>query len=230
MTASDSKLFQNQSTNPWLDLQLTPPYVLDADRAPIEKHNASSKEDNVYDLSLHPEPFVGSLSAPVYLLALNPGRTESDFSWHAKPNCLKILRQAALQSEETVSLYYLSKEFEGSPGFAWWSQKTKMITNEFGVQKTAESLCGIQLYPYHSRKFSKIPAMTSTTDYTAIVIRAAMKESKLIVVLRSWRHWISLVPELSSYYKVATIKNPLNPCLTPGNLGEDFSVLCNEIC
>lgn len=210
--------------NPWLQLPLAPPYILEADRELISKHNATTKEEFLYDLSLHPEPFVGSLGAPIYLLALNPGLSNLDTYIHCRKDCLKILRQAAIQSSGIKHLYYLCNEFEGSPGAAWWRQKTKHLIRQYGVNLTSESLCCIQYYPYHSRKFSKIAGISSTTEYTAYVIKAAIELRKYIIVLRSWRHWASIVPELAHYDRLAVIKNPLNPCLTPNNLGDDYSI------
>lgn len=222
--AQSNRPIGQMTLNPWLQLPLTPPYVLEADSELISKHNATAREEYSYDLSLHPEPFVGSLGAPIYLLALNPGLNDADAYIHRRQDCLNVLRQAAIQSSEINHLYYLTDDFEGSPGAAWWRQKTKQLIREYGIGKTAELLCCIQYYPYHSRKFSKTAGMSSTTEYTAHIIKTGMKFRKYIIVLRSWRYWVALVPELADYDRLAMIKNPLNPCLTPKNLGGDYCI------
>lgn len=211
--------------NPWVNLPPISPFALEADRDLILKHNHTSKPDYSYNLNLHPEPFVGSLSAPIYLLALNPGLHSEDSSFHSRAECLEVMRRAAMQSPEIDSLYYFDQIFEGSPGAEWWSNKTRHLASIYGVKSIAKSLCCVQLYPYHSIKFSKVPGTTSTVLYTASVVQSAIHSGKAIIVMRSWKRWVSLVPQLSCYKRVARLRNPRNPCLSIANIGNNFTMI-----
>lgn len=211
--------------NPWGELPPISPFALEADHDLILKHNHTSKPDFSYNLNLHPEPFVGSLSAPIYLLALNPGLHSEDLSFHSRAECLDVMRKAAMQSPEIDSLYYLEQVFEGSPGAEWWRSKTRDLASAYGAKRVAKSLCCVQLYPYHSIKFSKVPGITSTVLYTASVVQSAITSGKTIVVMRSWGRWVSLVPQLSCYKRVARLRNPRNPCLSVNNLVDNFSMV-----
>jgi hypothetical protein len=71
--------------NPWRLLPLLPPYALAEDARALDAFSARAAHDKRYDLSLFPEPFFGSLSAPVLLLALNPGWSPNDASVHGQP-------------------------------------------------------------------------------------------------------------------------------------------------
>ena len=71
--------------NPWRLLPASQPYVLIEDAGVISKFNAHATERTRYDLSLFPEPYLGAPSAPVVLLALNPGWSPGDAVVHAEP-------------------------------------------------------------------------------------------------------------------------------------------------
>lgn len=209
-------------SNPWVHLPSTPHFVLKEDRELILQHNEASHAECSYNLNLHPEPFIGSLLAPIYLLALNPGLHDADFLFHSRVECLDLFRKAAIRSAEINSLYYFDQVFEGSPGADWWRSKTRDLTNIYGEKIVAGSLCCVQLYPYHSKKFSKLPGLTSTVLYTASVVQEAIDSGKTIIVMRSWRLWVSLVPDLSRYERIVRVRNPRNPSLSPANLGDNF--------
>ena len=225
MDPYNPSLFSHLPPSPWFDLPTHSPFVLEGDSELIRRHNEVSKNQYEYNLELHPEPFVGSLNAPIYLLALNPGLHSEDFAFHSKPECLRVMRLAALQSPEIDSLYYFNQIFEGSPGAHWWKSKAAHIVKIYGEMIVARSLCCVQLYPYHSVKFSRVPGLTSTVQYTADIVRDAIRSGKTIIVMRSWRRWTSLVPALSCYEKVARVRNPLNPSLSPANLGDYFCMV-----
>jgi hypothetical protein len=205
--------------NPWLQLPSEPPFVLSHDHAPILAFNSRASEQHQYVLTLHPEPFIGSLKASVYLLALNPGFNKNDYAWHQNASSLLALRKAAVQDPTNQLMHYLTDEFANSPGSSWWRAKTSLLIESVGIERVASSLCCIQLYPYHSREFrySK-DLLTASVLYSINNVKAAMDDKKLIVVLRSYALWLRLIPELSTYHRCTKTKNPRNPCLTPGNL------------
>ena len=70
--------------NPWSKLPTQSPYVLDIDRASIDKYNALHNNDEKIIVESIPEPFIGNpQSARVVLLNLNPGHSEDDAKAHS---------------------------------------------------------------------------------------------------------------------------------------------------
>ena len=76
---------KRNSDNPWLALPSSPPYVLADDALPLQQFNRDAPDAQRFELSLFPEPFFGSASAPVVLLALNPGVNPDDYATHNEP-------------------------------------------------------------------------------------------------------------------------------------------------
>ena len=59
--------------NPWPSLPDSPPFVLANDKRAIEAFNQKAKKNAIIQTDMLPEPFVGSLHAPVFVLLENPG-------------------------------------------------------------------------------------------------------------------------------------------------------------
>jgi hypothetical protein len=73
--------------NPWPELPVQSPFVLDIDRTSIDKYNTLHNNDEKIIVESVPEPFVGNLqSARVVLLNLNPGHSEDDAMAHSDKN------------------------------------------------------------------------------------------------------------------------------------------------
>ena len=70
--------------NPWCSLPQRPPYFLPEDRAAIDEFNARPRTSIQYRIEpdVLPEPYVGSVNAPVVLLNLNPGFAEENRRTH----------------------------------------------------------------------------------------------------------------------------------------------------
>jgi len=73
------------SSNPWLGLPAEPPFVLAEDRAVLAAFNAKVNPRTRVETALLPEPYVGRVEAPVFLLLLNPGVSNDDFAFHRQP-------------------------------------------------------------------------------------------------------------------------------------------------
>ena len=209
----------------WHSLPDKAPFVLDHDLPAIFRFNQKFEPRFHYDLNLYPEPFVGSLSAPIILLALNPGLSERDYQVHADEHLLETIRNSALQSPLCSRHYYLTDSFSSTPGGEWWRAKLRWLTDDLGMEAVSTAMCCIQLYPYHSREFHSIPEETSTVLHVRQVLLDQLRLGKLIIVMRSWRQWASRVPELHDYERVIRLRNPRNPCLSPGNLGDSYEMV-----
>jgi hypothetical protein len=211
--------------NHWHLLPHTRPFVLEHDLPSICRFNQKVESRFQYVLDLHPEPFIGSLSAPVILLALNPGLSERDYLVHADEHLLGTIRNSAVQSPLCNQFYYLSESFSSTPGGEWWRSKLRCLIDDLGVEPVSAAICCIQLYPYHSREFHSIPEETSTVLHVRQVLLDQFRLGKQIIVMRAWRQWTSLVPELHDYERVFRLRNPRNPCLSPGNLGDSYEMV-----
>lgn len=203
----------------------SPPFVLEHDLKGILRFNQEAESRFQFDLELHPEPFIGSLSAPVILLALNPGLSDEDFRVHADEDLLGIIRDSALQTPMCAEHYYLSDSFSSTPGGQWWRAKLRRLADELQWDVAARAICCIQFYPYHSKAFSSIPEFTRTLEYMREALLDQLRLRKLVVVMRAWQQWSKYVPELHDYERVIRLRNPRNPCLSPGNLGDSHEII-----
>ena len=59
--------------NPWSSLPDSPPFVLADDKRAIEAFNQKARKNAIIQTDMLPEPFMGSLNAPVFVLLENPG-------------------------------------------------------------------------------------------------------------------------------------------------------------
>ena len=85
--------------NPWSSLPDSPPFVLADDKRAIEAFNQKAKKNAIIQTDMLPEPFVGSLHAPVFVLLenLGAGGGEEDFALHRQPLILvDVLRGVGL--------------------------------------------------------------------------------------------------------------------------------------
>jgi hypothetical protein len=100
--------------NPWSELPAQSPYVLDRDRASIDKYNTLHNSDKKIIVESVPEPFIGNpQSAKVVLLSLNPGHSEEDVKTHADPDFRQAIRRNLRQEPQECPFYGLN------PKFAW---------------------------------------------------------------------------------------------------------------
>lgn len=203
--------------NPWLSLPPEPPYVLAEDAPAIKAFNERAPIARRYDLSLFPEPFFGSISSPVLLLALNPGWSPLDAGIHAEPSFAKqSLRSLALKLAPYPFLHL--QPSLSTPGSIWWQRITRALINEVGFEAVAKNLSCVQFFPYHSPTFGSARLSVPSQQFGFQLVRNAVRRNAEIVVMRSRRLWFAAVPELSQYSRVHFIKNPRNPSLSPNNL------------
>src|ERR1700733_2550402 len=111
--------------NPWKGLPDKAPYVLDADEAIVEAHNAKLEENSPYEVHLGvlPEPFLGRQDAPVVLLNLNPGwNEEKDPSNHSRSEFIKRNRENLLHEPSDYPFYLLDPNLRPNRT-CWWEKR-----------------------------------------------------------------------------------------------------------
>ena len=214
--------------NPWSALPKNPPYVLASDIALIERFNATASAKHRYDISLFPEPFFGSLNAPVVVLNLNPGWSPEDAAVHADPTFAAMSRRSL---EHTLNPYpFLHLQPDGNtPGGQWWRQRTRELASDVGFQLAARQLACIQFVPYHSSEYAGSSPRLPSQDYSFFLVRQAMARGAEIVVMRSVNLWLAAVPELATYNRLHRGSNPRAPFISRGNLKSSYNVIAERM-
>lgn len=140
---------------------------------------------------LHPVPWVGPLSARVFVLFLNPGLAPEDKRYEEEnPEFVQALRN----NLGGLSPYlYMQNRFSGHSGYGWARQT-------FGAdlgERHSEMFCVLQLVPYHSCKGAAARKIAEQLPSSKRIRRFA-QESLLpraqkgeigLVVARSWKLW-----------------------------------------
>lgn len=212
--------------NPWTDLPSTEPMILQEDQSAVEAFNRhyQGREDLTVQTDLQPEPFFGNVDAPVYVLILNPGFSETDRAWHAREDFVSSIQRARTHETMDYPHYYFDPRFVDSPGAQWWRQKTRRLIEDCGLHAVASGTFCIELFPYHSKRYHPIPrrysanGLVPSSAYSAYLLRQAIQRKKHVVVMRAMKQWCSLVPELATYDRTIRLNSPQNVCLSPGNM------------
>jgi hypothetical protein len=214
--------------NPWRNLPSEPPYVLPDDREAIDWFNQTAKPEHFIHLEHLPEPFLGRPDAPAVLLGLNPGYKPEDDRWHSDPPFVARSR-ANLTHERADYPFYLLDPSLQSPGHHWWSRKFRSPIAASSLEAVASSVLCIELFPYHSKRFAHSEVRVPSQSYSWHLVERAMDRGAIIVLLRSERLWMRVLPALSSYARLHRVRNVQNPSISPRNLPTAFDELVQEI-
>ncbi|MEO8217668.1 MAG: hypothetical protein ABI718_11355 [Acidobacteriota bacterium] len=201
---------------PWLTLPPTAPYVLDSDRAAIETFNAHAQEQHRIRTEIVPEPFLGSPDAPVVLLNLNPGFTEQDLQLHKLPQFVESSRKCLRHESQPYPFFLLDPANDG-PGHRWWSRKLRPLIDQFGAMRVAQNVLCVELFPYHSVRFGGGKLRVPSQQYSFDLVETALDRGALVVVMRSKKMWIEVVPRLKGYRRIGTTRSVQNPTISEAN-------------
>jgi hypothetical protein len=205
-------------TNPWLDLPRRSPFVLPLDRDFVEEHNRKVAENFRYHTELYPEPFAGRLDAPVVVLALNPGFDPGDQAVHGSAVYQELWCRNMEQTLDDYPLFLIHEKLRHAPCFRWWTAKLRYLIDIFGLAGVARSVLEVQLFPYHSREFRRRKGVIPSQEFAVRVVRRAMANDAVIILMRSRKIWEEYVPELASYGRLLQVRNPRNPTFSEKNL------------
>jgi len=204
--------------NPWLSLPDAPPFVLADDKRAIEAFNQKAKKPYFIQTNMLPEPFVGSLNAPVFILQLNPGAGggEEDFALHRQPEFQRRVRACHHQLPSQFPHYFLDPDTEG-PGAQWTRQKLKPLIEAFGIRVVASGVCVLEYFPYHSKNFAHARLSVPSQTFTFEALRAAVGRGATIIIVRGRKLWEKAVPELSAHALVFETSSKQNVVISPKN-------------
>ncbi len=200
--------------NPWIELPTEAPFVLPCDDPFVSHYNKSTKATNLrIHVHLLPEPFHGSINAPVVVLLLNPGVGTQEARLHKQPTFAQALRKSITQTE-SVEHFHLVDESKG-PGHVWWKKTCNALRE---VESLPRKLLSIEFSPYHSKSFGHGLLRLPSQEYSFHLVKQAMQREALIVCMRGQSHWFGAIPELATYKHLLSLKNPRSASLSPGNL------------
>ena len=207
--------------NPWHDLPVQAPFVLPQDQHQANRFNERARPEHRLHLEIVPEPYLGNPAAPVVLLNLNPGFSETDLAVHLKPAFQAAARANLLHSHARCPFYLLDPELP-SPGRDWWLRKLRALIERAGLQAVSRSVFVAEVHGYHSRKFRHQPSPFPSQRYTQQLLNAAIERNALILIMRGASLWHSLNSRLVIYPSLARVRNWQNPSISPGNCPEVF--------
>ena len=168
-----------------------------------------------------PEPFIGNpQSARVVLLNLNPGHSDDDAKAHADPLFGEAMMTNLRHGTQDCPFYALNPKFAWTPCAIWWRAHTRKL-NDAGLswECISKGLLVIEWFPYHS-KTSGLPTkpVCPSQEYSFQLV-SEMLSGKLVVGMRSKKHWLNVVPDVEN---VPFLKNPQSPHISPANTGAEL--------
>jgi hypothetical protein len=83
----------------------------------------------------------------------------------------------------------------------------------------SEGLLVIEWFPYHSKKSGLPINPVCPSQQYSFELAKEMLEGKIVVGMRSKRHWLKAVPAVQS---VPFLNNPQNPQISVGNMGTEL--------
>ena len=213
----------NNLTNPWEQIKNKGPFILNADKKIIEQFNKRVSEDYLFIEDLPPEPYIGNPhTADIFLLALNPGYDGGEQKYlNEVPDLQKALIKNLKHQNDKYPLFFLDEQFRESPGFKWWERILKPVlanTND-DYLLLSNKICELQFFPYHSRKYKPLGHDIEAQQYTFGLLKNAIVNKKMIIILRSEKLWVKAVPELLGNY--ARLNSYQNVVISEKNLGKE---------
>ena len=214
--------------NPWLKLNTEkPPYILNIDSKTINEFNSRRNNEN-YKIRLDnlPTPYAGNFNkAKILLLQLNPGseilpglEPTENHEFLIYKNLKKVLAKSLKHEDMEYPFYWLNPEFMLTGGFKYWARIfSTVINNRKDYKKIANKICCVQYFPYHSKNYQHINKILDSQEYSFNLVKNFIKKpDKMIIIMRSPRRWLDVIPELNKYNTVA-LKSTRNPVLTENN-------------
>jgi hypothetical protein len=217
--------------NPWFHLPDSPPYILQTDAETIQQFNTTANERTRIATDLLPEPFVGRLDAPIFMLLLNPGLSDDDFAVHRDTDFVAAVRSCHRQRETDYPNYYLAPTAAG-PGGRWTQRVLKPLIAEFGLRAVSQNVTQLEYFPYHSVGFAHHGLRVPSQAFGFHVMRAAIQRDAVIFVTRGLKIWETAVPDLATYRRAFRTRSVQNVVISPRNCPDGYhqaqTILRNE--
>ena len=215
--------------NPWTGLPPQPPFLLAEDTDVVKAHNSRRKEIHQFRLDTLPEPFMGSLDAPVVLLNLNPGFHPSDLINYAPEPRAAMMRQSLTHElPADQAFYFLTEDFEGTGGWGWWYKKLKPLIKEVGLDRVRQGVQVIEYVPYKSQRFHGFKGRMPSQTYSFHLAQQAVERGASVVAMRRSKDWMSVVPGFAER-EPHVLNSVQNVTISPGNCPTGFGELVEKL-
>jgi hypothetical protein len=214
--------------NPWLELSLEAPFVLERDAAKINAYNQKADPATFVHVELLPEPFIGNPLARIVILGLNPGFSPKDAACHARPEFVALCRANLRHGASRFPFYLLNPDAEG-PGNYWWKRRLRKLIDASSTEHVAQNTLCVEFFPYHSDRFNHHGLTVDSQQYSYFLVKEAIRRGTIIVLMRSKKLWFSEIPELQDYRRLYPLKNPQCAYVSPNNCS-GFEAILNELC
>ena len=204
---------QLKKTNPWNELTMGDVKIATCDIPFFEKWakknsiegssyeewvNAYARKNEKVQLSFkcQPDPFGGNPDSKVYCLNLNPGTPNEDFEGNAE---YVAASNKNLHLEANNCFWTENIKINGKPhpGDTWLRTCTKGLQDS--LKNPHPDIFFIEYFPYHSTNGFYFPKHLPSYDFSDKLIKQAMKDKKIIIILRGRRRWLDRIPELAKY-------------------------------
>jgi len=201
--------------NPWKELIIKKKTFLIKDKNSLDK-----MKERVFFKRLLPEPYIGNPEAPIVILNLNPGYSETDFDFY-KIKKIRSLWKKNITHKNTQSyfpFYFLDpsiRVYNGGPSY--WRRIFRKIIEDTNLNLVAKNIFCVEYFPYHSKVYKKSFHVHSQ-EYSFFLVEKAIKNKALIVILRSEKLWYERVPKLKKYNKIIRLRNNRNVILSKNNI------------
>jgi len=212
--------------NPWTDIPEQPDFVLPQDKPYIRSYNALCDEGAPARVNLlhTPEPRLGPIHAPVYVLLANPSYDASK----PRGEGSRAARETELDGARREDLPHIG--IAGNN--AWWRSRVRQVIAATSVDRAARGICSVEFFPYRSLKFDHAHIRLPSQTYAFNMVQQALRDRRLILVMRVAHAWFGALPELAEQLgkTVFIANNRRSAYLTPANLGEvGFNRACEQI-
>ena len=192
-----------------------------------------------------PSPYSGNPDAKVYCLNMNPGEPDPHFDkWPLTANqyTTQSLRNLKHQVQDAFWTEGIVADNKGNiindndifnrllnknavPGYfihggaRWQRSKTQELWQSLGEQKP--NIFFLEYFPYHSKHSFVFPDYLPSYEYRNALLKFAMDEEKLIIIMRSEKKWYDIKgvgQNLKKYKKKILLRNSQGGWLTRGNM------------
>jgi len=212
--------------NPWAEIPNEPDYVLPQDAPFVRGYNRLCTEGATLWINLKytPEPRLGPVDAPVYVLQANPSYDLDVPNGSPDPRAVAA-ELASIRDDHTPHLGISSDN-------PWWRKTLGQLARQVGRGKAAGGVCSVEFFPYRSQRFGHGHVRLPSQQYTFALVDRAAREGRIIIVTRRAQEWFGALPALADLLDktVFLSKNVQRPFITPGNLPDGvYSTICERV-
>jgi hypothetical protein len=109
-----------------------------------------------------------------------------------------------------------------------WRRKLRALIGDVRLRAVASAVFVVEVHGYHSRKYSpsfRVPSQ----EYSRYLVREAITRGAHFVVMRGWREWLRLVPDLRDAENVSFVRSVQNPAISRANCPDSYDALVESI-